>query len=112
VSAWADLASSGAQLFTSDAVLGETVTLFARTFGNRAAADLGRLLLTSSALTVLRRTTVDDSSALDDLERFHDSGVGFTDCTSFVIMRRAGIRLAFSIDRRHFGMAGFEIFPA
>jgi predicted nucleic acid-binding protein len=36
--------------------------------------------------------------------------VSFTDCLAFALMRRDGIRKAFSFDR-HFVAAGFELWP-
>ena len=42
--------------------------------------------------------------------KFADQQVSFTDCVSFVLMRRNRLERAFTFDR-HFASAGFEITP-
>jgi predicted nucleic acid-binding protein len=48
--------------------------------------------------------------ALERFEKYADQNVSFTDCVSFVLMQKHGIRTAFSFDR-HFAMAGFDVEP-
>jgi len=42
------------------------------------------------------------------MRKYADKEISFTDCVSFAIMRRVGIRTAFTFDR-HFRDAGFQI---
>jgi predicted nucleic acid-binding protein len=49
----------------------------------------------------------DELEALTAFERYAGQEVSFTDCVSFVLMRKHGSRKAFSYDR-HFALAGFE----
>lgn len=98
-------------MFTSDIVIVEAVTLTARALGNRAAAELGRTMLASPTLTIVRRSAVEDAEGLDELERLDDQRVGFADCVSFTLMRKLRIDRAFTFDRRHFATAGFTVFP-
>jgi predicted nucleic acid-binding protein len=42
--------------------------------------------------------------------KFADQKVSFTDCVSFVLMRKQRLTRAFSFDR-HYEQAGFEIWP-
>jgi predicted nucleic acid-binding protein len=67
-------------------------------------------LLHSAALTILRPEAEDEEKAVDLFDKFADQEVSFTDCISFVLMRRNRLERAFTFDR-HFGSAGFEIMP-
>jgi predicted nucleic acid-binding protein len=48
--------------------------------------------------------------AVDLFAKFADQEVSFTDCISFVLMRRNKLDQAFTFDR-HFAVAGFEVVP-
>ena len=111
VAGWEQLARRGWRCWTTSFVLDETVTLLARRAGAGFAAERARAILASARLTVLRPTADDELAAVDLLEKFHDQGVSFTDCVSFVAMRAQGIRRAFSFDR-HFRDAGFDLWPS
>jgi uncharacterized protein len=74
------------------------------------AADRARSLPSSAALTVLRPDADDESQAVELFAKFADQRVSFTDCVSFVLMRRHRLESAFSFDR-HFTDAGFEVVP-
>jgi predicted nucleic acid-binding protein len=43
------------------------------------------------------------------MRKYSDQAISFTDCVSFVLMRREGIKRAFSFDK-HFRYAGFTLF--
>ena len=49
-------------------------------------------------------------SGLELFRRFADQKVSYTDCVSFVLMRRYAIVRAFAFDR-HFIQAGFDLWP-
>jgi predicted nucleic acid-binding protein len=108
--AWAEIERTQSRCFTSSFVLDETFTLLARRASYSFAADRARSLLHSAALTVLRPDADDEEKAVDVFTRFADQQVSFTDCISFVLMRRNRLERAFTFDR-HFGSAGFEIMP-
>lgn len=111
MSAWRRLEAERAVLFTTHVVVVETLTLVARALGSKAAAELGRVILGSRSLTVVRPSADDDSETLDELERFAEHRIGYADCLSFATMRGLRIERAFTFDRRHFGIAGFTVFP-
>lgn len=67
--------------------------------------------MASEILEVLRPTAEDELRALDLFEKYADQRVSFTDCVSFVLMRRSRIERVFSFDS-HFSRAGFTIWPA
>jgi predicted nucleic acid-binding protein len=108
--AWAEIERSQSRCFTSSFVLDETFTLLGRRASYSFAADRARSLLHSAALTVLRPDAEDEEKAVDVFAKFADQRVSFTDCISFVLMRRNRLERAFTFDR-HFGNAGFEIVP-
>jgi hypothetical protein len=94
-------------LVTSDYVLDETLTLYrARGEGERAAS-LAEAILDER---ICRLLWVDRSDVLQANAIFHgysDKAWSFTDCVSYVLMQRHGIRRAFSFDDhfRQFGWA-------
>ena len=107
---WAHLEKSRARLFTSNFVLDEAITLLSRRAGASFAAAQARVWYSSAVLGILRPDADDEQRALDLLEKFADQAVSFTDCVSFVLMRREHIKRAFAFDR-HFKAGGFELFP-
>ncbi len=52
----------------------------------------------------------DEIEAIHLFRKFADQRVSFTDCISFVLMKRFRIRTAFTFDQ-HFARAGFEVIP-
>jgi predicted nucleic acid-binding protein len=109
--AWAEIDRSRSRCFTSSFVLDETFTLLGRRSSYGFAAERARALLASAALTILRPDADDEAKAVDLFAKFADQRVSFTDCVSFVLMRRNRLDKAFTFDR-HFGDAGFEIWPS
>lgn len=110
VRGWKELATAGGPCATSSFVLDETFTLLGRRAGHAFAAERARSILASTALTILRPGPEDELGALEDFEKFADQEVSFTDCVSFVLMRKARLRRAFTFDA-HFRRAGFEMWP-
>lgn len=108
VAAWKRLPQE--HCFTSNFVLDETFTLLARWAGYEFAAAKARRILSSTALDILRPTIEDEIEAVDVFEKYADQKVSFTDCISFVLMRRNKIARAFAFDA-HFARAGFELWP-
>ncbi|MGH9365658.1 MAG: type II toxin-antitoxin system VapC family toxin [Thermoanaerobaculia bacterium] len=107
---WAEIGRSRSRCFTSSFVLDETFTLLGRRSSYSFAADRARALLASTELTVLRPDADDETRAVDLFAKFADQQVSFTDCVSFVLMRRHRLERAFTFDR-HFADAGFELLP-
>lgn len=111
VFAWERLAEDRQRCFTSNFVLNETFTLLARRTGYPFAAQRARNMLDSGTLRILRPGPEQEREAVELLAKYADQKVGFTDCLSFVLMREARVRRAFSFDR-HFEDAGFELWPS
>ena len=110
VRGWKSLAESRQPWFTSNFVLDEFFTLLGRKAGGVFAAERARKIYASRVITILRPGEEEEHQAIDLLAKFADQEVGFTDCISFVLMRRRGLKRVFGFDR-HFRDAGFEMFP-
>ena len=96
--------------FTSNFVLDETFTLLGRRAGYGFAAERASNIYASRTLKILRPTREDELKAIEFFEKYSDQGVSFTDCVSFVLMRRKKIKRVFSFDN-HFQLAGFILCP-
>lgn len=97
-------------LYTSSMVMVELARLVQRFRGSEAAAQRVRRIYDSPRLTILRPIRKHELQALDEMERFADTGLGYVDALSFGLMREHGITRAFTFDR-HFAIAGFEPWP-
>ncbi|HEY3453524.1 MAG TPA: PIN domain-containing protein [Bryobacteraceae bacterium] len=94
--------------FTSNHVSDELATLLGRIAGYRYAADRVDDLYVSESVDVLASTREDEIEAIRWMRKYADKEISFTDCVSFAMMHRLGIRTAFTFDR-HFRDAGFQI---
>jgi predicted nucleic acid-binding protein len=108
---WEELAKNSIQLYSSEHVLDETLTLLARRAGYGYAASWGELHLESQNIRWLSPRSADLTTALRAMRKYADQAVSFTDCVSSVLMRREGIKRVFTFDR-HFGYMGFSMMTA
>jgi len=111
VRGWNLIRKNRTQCFTSNFVLDETITLLGRQAGYEFSAERAFTFYRSEVLEILRPNSKDELEALEFFRKFSNQKVSFTDCISFVLMKRNRINLAFSFDR-HFVLAGFDTFPA
>ncbi|MEI9898572.1 MAG: hypothetical protein WDN28_33130 [Chthoniobacter sp.] len=65
----------------------------------------------SKAIEWLRPAPEDLAKAAKLMRKYADQSVSFTDCVSFVLMRREAITRVFGFDR-HFQAAQFKLWPA
>jgi predicted nucleic acid-binding protein len=93
---------------TSNHVVDELATLLGRTAGYRYAADRIGDLYNSPSIEVAPSTRDDEIKAIRWMRKYADKQISFTDCISFAMMTRLGMRTPFTFDR-HFRDAGFEI---
>ena len=110
VAIWKKLTSSQENCVTSNFVLDETFTLLGRRAGYGFAVQRAKNIYASLALTICRPDREDEINALQLFGKYADQQVSFTDCISFVLMKRERIHRAFSFDR-HFEFAGFHLIP-
>ena len=71
---------------------------------------MGRTLLDPAIVELLRVTPPDERATWARFERRPDKPYSFTDCTSFVLMRRDRIERAIAPDA-HFAQEGFVPVP-
>lgn len=98
------------RLVTSNYVLDETITLCRHRLGHRSAVLLGETILDPDLADLIRIEARDERAAWDLFASRSDKDYSFTDCTSFVLMRRLGIRRALALDD-DFRREGFEVTP-
>jgi predicted nucleic acid-binding protein len=95
-------------LVTTNYVVLESMTLFQSRFGMSAVRTFRDLVL-----PVIHQEWIDEdthSRAVTALAAGDRRGPGLVDFSSFEVMRRLGIRTAFTFDR-HFRQYGFETVP-
>ncbi|MFZ4700496.1 MAG: type II toxin-antitoxin system VapC family toxin [Candidatus Methylumidiphilus sp.] len=98
------------RLVTSNYVFDETVTLCLYRLGHQVAVKVGEILLDPSVVENVRLTVDDERHAWRLFIARSDKTYSYTDCTSFVLMRRLGLRLAIALDA-DFQKEGFSILP-
>ena len=107
---WGRLRESSETVSTSNFVLDETFTLLGRRAGYEFAAERARKIYGSERLTIFRPSYEEEWQALILFEKYADQKVSFTDCTSFVLMKKEKLKRVFTFDM-HFQIAGFQIWP-
>lgn len=95
----------GGPAVTTNFVLDELCTLALARRGAAFALRVAEALWAPSPLVVERVTAEDERVARQHFVRFAGVGASFTDCTSFALIERLGIRTAYSFDR-HFRLVG------
>ena len=110
VKTWKELEKQHNRYFTSNFILNETLTLFARRAGGKLAKNLADSFYNSSELHILRPDEQDERKAVELIAKFSDHQVGLTDCLSCVLMRRYDIPNVFTFDE-HFQLWKFNILP-
>ena len=98
------------RLVTSSDVFDETVTLTRARLGHRRAVTVGHTLLDLAVVELLSITPADERAAWALFVRRPDKAYRFTDCASFVLMRREKIATAVALDD-HFSQEGFIVAP-
>lgn len=106
-----DLMARGEPFVTSDYILDEAFTLIRLRVGHRAAVDFGESLLASRFFRIEPVTTADFEAAWRIFRRYDDKAFSFTDCTSFALMERLRIKIAFAFDRNFRDYGKFAVKP-
>ncbi|MBI2487022.1 MAG: PIN domain-containing protein [Deltaproteobacteria bacterium] len=97
-------------LFTTNFIFDEVYTYFCR-FHN-VAVEMGEYIRNSPGAIVYNRiTTEDENPAWEIAKSYKDKTFSFTDCTTFSICERLGIKDVFAFDE-HFKQYGkFNVLP-
>jgi predicted nucleic acid-binding protein len=98
------------RLVTSNFIFDETVTLCLYRLRHQVAATVGTVLLDSTVVDLLRLTPDDEQRAWALFLARPDKTYSYTDCTSFVLMRRLSIQRAIALDA-DFQREGFVLLP-
>jgi predicted nucleic acid-binding protein len=98
------------RLWTSNFIFGEAVTLCLVRQGHGLAARLGEVLRDALQVHLIRVTAVDEEGAWELFRARPDKRYSFTDCTSFVLLRRLPPMQVAALDD-HFRQEGFSIEP-
>ena len=107
---WERIEKNKTPLIMTRDVFTEVVNFFAFDHGPREASSVGAYLLKSSLIQIINTNTEDHWLALDLITKYADQGIGYTDCTSFAVMQRLGLKQVLTYDH-HFAIAGFELVP-
>lgn len=85
---------------TTNLIIGETITLIRTTppRSHAAAVKAGEYLFAERISHVYHVTVEDEAEAFEYFKRYQDKEYSFTDCASFVLMEKLGIREALALD--------------
>lgn len=107
---WNELSGGSKRIYSSEHVFDESLTLIARRSTPAWAADWGSDALDCAEIEWLSPTLQELRQGVNLMRKYADQRVSFTDCLSFILMKRIGIRDVFGFDR-HFNAAGFRLWP-
>ena len=98
------------QLITSNYIFDELITLVRTRLGYSEALQVGAVLRNANIVRLERVTSADEEAAWRLFRDRSDKTYSFTDCTSFVLMRRLSLSHALATDE-HFRQEGFVVYP-
>lgn len=107
---WQSIISVLPRLITTSYVFNEVVTFFNNRNQHAKALEVGKRLLTSPSVQFVQ---IDDAlfyEAWQYFEKHSDKDYSFTDCVSFILMKKLDIDHALTFDK-HFVQAGFKKLP-
>ena len=111
VAHWRDLVRSSPQLVTTGFVLDEVITFFISRGRHAKAVEIAERLLNSPSVRLVHVDGELFRAAFEYLKKRPDKRFSLTDCVSFVLMARLGIRKALAFDA-HFEQAGYTRLPS
>lgn len=95
------------QLHITNFIFNEIITLVMARMGHDNAVLTGKTLLNPQEFVLIRCKAADEMKAWELFINHPDKHYSFTDCTSFVIMEKLGIKKFLATDS-HFIQEGFE----
>ncbi len=98
------------KLYTTNMVLAELFTLLRMRGSVETTTRIGRAVLSSELLEIVRPGLTEEAQALEWFGRVPADDLSFVDCMSFAVMKRRGLHKALTFDG-HFQDAGFEVLP-
>ncbi len=97
-------------LITSNYIVDETITLLRYRVGWQYAQQFGEQIFLGQLAQYIRVTEQDEKLAWELFRRYSDKVFSFTDCTSFVLMKRLELSTAIALDN-DFKSFGFHCIP-
>ena len=104
------LLREGRQFVTTDYVFDEVVTRVRGRADHGSAVKAGEGILLSEVIDLVDVDPMLRGEAWKLFRKYRDQRLSFTDCTSFAVMRKYGIREAFTFDG-DFAKVGFGAVP-
>jgi uncharacterized protein len=95
------------KLVVTNYIFDEIITLVSARLGHAAAMHVGEILMNSPQIDRAWLTPADELNAWVLFSERPDMQYSFTDCTSFVLMRRLGLKKYLALDE-HFKREGFS----
>jgi predicted nucleic acid-binding protein len=105
---WDDLRAAGARLHTSVPVITETFAFLDRSANRDVALAWKDTITNLAALTILVCELRDLQTSWDYFRRSDRHRLSAVDASSFAIMKRARLRLAYTFDH-HFAVVEFRV---
>ena len=105
------VAENDAPLITTDYVVDELLTLFVVRRQRLKGVEWVHDILDGQGVDLIRITTDDFEEACRIYMRFSDKEWSFTDCTSYVAMRRMQLPMAFSFDAHFHEFGTVQVVP-
>jgi hypothetical protein len=102
------MTEDGCELVTSNFIVDECATLIRVKSGLVKALRFKEFLTDCVPTISIQRVLIKDEIEAWKLFKKEWSGLSFTDCTCFAMMKRMGIKRVFGFDK-HFERAGFEL---
>lgn len=96
-----------ARIVTTNFVIDESITLVQLRTNHANAVAFGEMIRQSNTIKIVHISQELEEEAWQLFKRYHDKEFSFTDCTSFVVMRREGIWECFTGDH-HFEQMGYQ----
>ena len=107
---WQGIVAALPRLVTTSYVFDEVVTFFNSRGQHTKALQVGNNLLQSPSVQFIHVDTALFYEGWAYFQRHQDKDYSLTDCISFLVMQKLGIRMAFTFDQ-HFVQAGFTKEP-
>jgi len=96
--------------YTTNHVIDELATLLARRTSYDFSGTKLQEIYKSKYPIIFRPGKEDEKESIKIFYKYSDQQISFTDCLSFVVMKKLGIKQVFTFDK-HFQYDGFAVIP-
>lgn len=110
VKLWKELLANKANIYTTNYIIDETITLVRKRAGFHSSVKAGEKIFESKIISRITVNEALEKAAWKVYKKYEDKDFSFTDCTSFAVMEQNRIKSAFAFDE-HFTQYGLSILP-